>query len=149
MATWRIVSRNSLWSKLLQQKYDVISNSIQLRQNYSRLWKAFYPHFHNLQHLCYRCVGRGDITGRQIGWGKFLDRSSLSQLTVREGIQKLNSIRDGLIESQLEKIQAVVLDVTEEDRLIFSPSLHGKFQVSTYLKQIVAVRPHVPWTDII
>lgn len=60
---WNIFSGESLWARLLYQKYGLqsVHGLRPPRPNSSRLWKVLWPHFQNLQVMSQWRVGSGQI----------------------------------------------------------------------------------------
>lgn len=51
--------------------------------------------------------------------------------------------------AQIKMVETIVLEETEEERLLFSHSPNGKFKVKEYLKQRRSPCSNIPWTEII
>lgn len=56
---WKICAGNTLWTRLLRQKYGSIGSSgiFNRNQSGSLLWRRLYPHFQNIQEIGRWCVG--------------------------------------------------------------------------------------------
>lgn len=147
---WRLLSGNSLWASLIMQKYGALTGSAQYRTNSSRLWNALNPHFQQIHLLSHWQVGRGDIPFWMANWlGEALNPESTSTLTVLETILRIETIQEGVNSDSLLKIQDTVLDVEAKDRLVFSPSKHGRFSVKEYLKQALGSGTNINCMDLI
>lgn len=60
---WKILSQETLWTRLLIQKYgkQSVYNANEIRCNSSKLWRTLFPHFQNLINMSRWQVGKGDI----------------------------------------------------------------------------------------
>lgn len=59
---WKTISQETLWTRLLRQKYGVQSvySTTALRANSSKLWRTLFPHFQTLLQMSHWEVGKGD-----------------------------------------------------------------------------------------
>lgn len=67
---WKIISHETLWTRLLRQKYGVqsVHTSNMLRANSSKLWRTIFPHFQTLLHMSHWEVGKGNISFWRTKW---------------------------------------------------------------------------------
>lgn len=95
-------------------------------------------------------VGSGQILFWQMNWmGEVLDAASDSLMTVCQGLENLDSLQHQITANQMVKIKEVCVLPTSQDKLIFTPSRDGWFNIKAYLGQIIAVRPNQNWTNIV
>lgn len=149
---WNIFSGESIWAQLLYQKYGL--NGVHVfqpaRPNSSRLWKVLCPRFRNLRYMSRWRVGSGQILFWQMNWmGEVLDAASDSLMTVCQGLENLDSLQHQITANQMIKIKEVCVLPTSQDKLIFTPSRDGWFNIKAYLGQIIVVRPNQNWTNIV
>lgn len=140
------MSQESLWSRMLLQKYGTTSvyAGNALRANSSKLWRTLYPHFQILSMMSHWQVGKGDISFWRSKWcGEILNPDMDDECTVREGIQSLHSFTQVLIEEQKEIISLVELDPNEDDKLILSTSPSGSFSIARYIEANRVASPKV------
>lgn len=110
---WKVYAGNTLWTKLLRQKYGVNSASGEFtrRQSASALWRQIYPHFQNFYDIGRWTVGQGKISFWRTNWlGKVLDPTNSSHLTVRQGILELEKWKPALREEEWSRAQQVTID---------------------------------------
>lgn len=68
-------------------------------------------------------IGRGEIRFWSSNWsGEIIDPISTSTLTVREAKNNMGLERTGLSETQIQALENIVLDASEEDFPIFTPT---------------------------
>lgn len=84
---WKIISKETLWTRLLRQKYGVQSvfSPTALRTNSSNLWRTLFPHFQTLLQMSHWEVGKGDIQFWSTNWcGEILGPEHEEELSVKE-----------------------------------------------------------------
>lgn len=89
---WKIIFRNTLWKKLLRQKYGTPDSSgrYMRQQSASLLWRKLYPQFQLLQECGRWCVGKGEISFWKTNWlGVILNSTNSSAIMVKEGLREL------------------------------------------------------------
>lgn len=141
---WKILSQDSLWTRMLLQKYgeDSVYEGASVRTISSELWRILRPHLHNLVQMSHWKIGKGDVSFRCACWyGEVLNPIFGLELTVKEGVQSIQQIEHFLTYEQLSNISVIEVDPHEENKLIFSLNSLGKFPIS---KSRVA-SPPVPW----
>lgn len=95
-------------------------------------------------------MGSGNIIFWQMNWmGEVLDVASESLMTVCQGLDNLDSFTQQLTVNQMIKIKEVCVSPTSPDKLIFTPSRDGRFNIKAYLGQIIASRPKLNWTNTV
>lgn len=89
-----------------------------------------------------RQVGKGNISFWCCDWsGEILQPSFDRDLTVKHGLQNLHEISHLLMYDQLDRIWNIVLDLNEDDKLVFSLTSSGNFSTSKYIGEN---RPSAP-----
>lgn len=74
---------------------------------------------------------------------------STSIISVRQGIQNFQQIEHLLIAEQWSTIKLVELDEHEDDKMIFTKDLTGKFSIAKYLLATRVVSSAVNWTRLV
>lgn len=71
---WSIMKGESIWSRLLLQKYgrEMVQGSGDHHPISSQLWKQLEPHFQRLRDNSRWILGKGNEIGQLIGLGKSL-----------------------------------------------------------------------------
>lgn len=95
---------------------------------------------------CQWQVGRDDISFWRTNWcGVVLNPNINGALSVREGIHILPQLEDILTSDQYSRIKMVELDLNEDDQLIFSLTVTGKFSIQRYIAESRADHHEVGW----
>lgn len=75
-------------------------------------------------------MGSGQILFWQMNWmGEILDATSTSLMTMQQGLESLGDIPYRITEEQMGKIK----EISVPDKLIFTPSRDGRFNIKAYL----------------
>lgn len=148
---WKVYTGNTLWTKLLRQKYGSNFNqgAYTRQQSASALWRQIYPHFQNFEEIGQWSVGQGRISFWKDNWlGTILDKTNSSNITVQEGLLELEKWKPALTEDQWFKAKAIVTDdqIKDELRCTLSPS--GKFRIADYVKKYQRPKAKKWWSDI-
>lgn len=109
---WKVHAGNTLWAKLLRQKYgtDSAKGIYTRHQSASALWRQIYPHFQNLQAIGIWSVGKGQISFWRSNWlGTVLDPTNSSSITVREGLREIDKWKPALTEDQWDRAKSWLL----------------------------------------
>lgn len=105
---WKFLSQDSLWIRMLLQKYGVesIYEDAHFRSGSSKLWKVLIPHFHNLLDTSHWQVRRRGISFWCAKWcGKAINPIFGRELMVREGVHNIQHMEHLLTYEQIPSFQ--------------------------------------------
>lgn len=149
---WKVFAGNTLWTRILRQKYGLDSEKgvFKRAQSASALWRQIYPHFQNFEDIGIWSIGRGQISFWRSNWvGEILDRTSSSNIKVREGVLEIDKWKPALTNEQWKRAQFVVFDNDVSDQLRCTLNAAGTFRVAEYLNHYRRRRPKKEWTDVV
>ncbi|KAL3635459.1 hypothetical protein CASFOL_020006 [Castilleja foliolosa] len=134
----------------MNHKYKDKDGNLALTSRSSQLWKRIWPHIQQLRDNSLWVVGKGQMKFWEDNWiGHIINPLDKSGITVREGLESLDSWKHLLSEEQLHDISLIKIDDDAPDRLIFKGTCDGKFKTGHYISYLRARNAKIWWTNII
>ncbi|XP_012845938.1 PREDICTED: uncharacterized protein LOC105965938 [Erythranthe guttata] len=132
---WRVLEGKTLWARFARAKYGYDFQS-QIPAHASLLWRELFPHLQLLENYSRWIVGKGDIDFWRDRW---IDNEGLDEtqsISFREAKEQPQQFTPQLQPEQQTIFDLIELDERVEDRLIFTKSISGNFNVADYWELI-------------
>ncbi|KAL3620032.1 hypothetical protein CASFOL_034944 [Castilleja foliolosa] len=145
---WNLIQGNSLWSKIMNQKYNIHGN-MKKNQSASAMWKILYPHVDTLKKDSTWVIGKGNINFWTQKWAdEILAPEDTSNTTMKMALEMKNYLYELLSPTQISILDNISLDDNMEDTLIYNPSSNGKFSLKVYVKNSNQSGQKKDWSEI-
>ncbi|XP_012855085.1 PREDICTED: uncharacterized protein LOC105974516 [Erythranthe guttata] len=146
---WMVYKGGTLWSKFAKQKY--FQNG-ELVQKYftSAIWKTISLHGPLIENISRWIIGKGNIKFWRENWlGERLNCPTFlnHEITVREGLDRLEELLQYIPPSLQIGVQHVVLRPDKDDELMCTLSSSGEFYAKDYWELLAVTGGRHQWAE--